>query len=185
GSGAVFLLNAASFVAVIVAVSRWRRPHAASVYPAERLAGAVRAGWRYGRHAVRLRAVLVRTAAFIVCGSAVWALLPVVGRRELGLTSLEYGVLLGCLGAGAVGGAVVLPRVRRRLSEDALVATATVLWAGVAIALAYVRVYAILCAVMTLGGVGWIALTSSLNAAPQAALPGRLRAPRPAGDLPV
>src|SRR5436309_792024 len=79
GSGAVFLLNAASFVAVIVAVSRWRRPHAASVYPAERLAGAVRAGWRYARHAEPLRAVLVRTAAFIVCGSAVWALLPVVG----------------------------------------------------------------------------------------------------------
>ena len=71
---------------------------------------------------------------------------------------------------------MVLPRVRRRLSEDALVAAATVLWAGVAVALAYVRVYEVLCAVMALGGVGWIALMSSLNAAAQTALPGWVRA---------
>ncbi len=176
GPGAVFLLNAASFVAVVVAVYRWRRPTTAGAYPGERLAGAMRAGWRYARHAAPLRAVLVRTAAFIVPGSAVWALLPVVGRRELGLTALQYGVLLGCLGAGAVGGAVVLPRVRRWLSEDALVAAATVLWAGVAVALAHVRVYGVLCAVMAIGGVGWIALMSSLNAAAQTALPGWVRA---------
>ena len=39
--------------------------------------------------------------------------------------------------------------------------------AGVAVALAYVRVYEVLCLVMALGGVGWIALMSSLNAAAQ------------------
>src|SRR5207244_4975197 len=53
---------------------------------------------------------------------------------------------------------------------------ATVLWAGVAAALAYVRVYEVLCLVMALGGVGWIALMSSLNAAAQTALPGWVRA---------
>ena len=154
GSGAVFLLNAASFIAVLVALFRWRRSQAASGYPGERWAGAVRAGWRYVLHAAPLRTVLVRTGAFIVCGSVVWSLLPVVGRQELGLTSLEYGVLLGCLGTGAVGGAMLLPRLRRRLSEDALVAVATVLWAAVAAALAYVRVYGLLCIVMAAGGMG-------------------------------
>src|SRR5205807_3011512 len=88
GPWAVFLLNAASFVGVIVVLYRWRRAPRHSVLPTERVAGAVRAGLRYVRYAPALRAVLVRTLAFIVCGSALWGLLPVVGRRELELTSV-------------------------------------------------------------------------------------------------
>src|SRR5438552_11595900 len=158
GPGAVFLLNAASFVGLIVVLYRWRRAPRHSVLPTERVAGAVRAGLRYVRYAPALRAVLVRTRAFIVCGSALWGLVPVVGRRELGLTSVGYGVLLGCLGIGAVSGAMALPWLRRRLSADALVATATVLWAGVMTAFAFVRAFSVLCLLVGSGRLGWIGL---------------------------
>src|SRR5205807_8218449 len=139
GPWAVFLLNAVSFMGVIVVLYRWRRVPHHSVLPAERVAGAVRAGLRYARHAPALRAVLVRTLAFIVCGSALWGLLPVVGRRVLELPPVGYGVMLGRLGFGGVGGATALPALRRRVSTDALVAAATVLWAGVMTAFAFVR----------------------------------------------
>ena len=175
GPGAVFLLNAASFVGVIVVLYRWRRAPRHGVLPTERVAGAVRAGLRYARYAPALRAVLVRTLAFIVCGSALWGLLPVVGRRELELTSVGYGVMLGCLGLGAVGGATALPALRRRLSTDALVAAATVLWAGVMTAFAFVREFPLLCLVLGAGGMGWIALMSSLNVAAQTAVPSWVR----------
>lgn len=175
GPWAVFLLNAASFLGVIVVLYRWRRAPRRSVLPTERVAGAVRAGLRYARHAPALRAVLVRTLTFIVCGSALWGLLPVVGRRELKLTSVGYGVLLGCLGLGAVVGATALPGLRRRLSADALVAVATVLWAGVMTAFAYVREVPVLCLLLGAGGMGWIALMSSLNVAAQTAVPSWVR----------
>src|SRR5438270_3360311 len=175
GPGAVFLLDAASFVGVLVVLYRWRRAPRHSVLPAERVAGAVRAGLRYGRHAPALRAVLIRTLAFIVCGSALWGLLPVVGRRELALTSIGYGVLLGCLGLGAVVGAMALPSLRRRLSTDALVAVGTVLWAGVMAAFAFVREFPVLCLLLGAGGMGWIALMSSLNVAAQTAVPSWVR----------
>jgi MFS family permease len=175
GPGAVFLLNAASFVGVIVVLYGWRRAPRQSILPAERVAGAIRAGLRYLRHSPPLRVVLVRTLAFIVCGSALWGLLPVVGRWELELTSVGYGVLLGCLGLGAVIGAAFLPRLRRRVSADALVALATVLWAGVMVAFAFVREVSVLCLLLAAGGMGWVTLMSILNVAAQTAVPSWVR----------
>ena len=134
GSGAVFLLNALTFLGVIGAVYTWRRPPRERRLPPEHVLGAMRAGVRYVRHAPLFRAVLVRTAVFIICGSATWALLPVVGRRDLGLSALGYGVLLGCLGLGAVAGSAVLPRLRARLSVDALVIVATIIFGAATLA---------------------------------------------------
>jgi MFS family permease len=99
GAGATFALNAASFVAVIAVLYRWERVPHPSLLPAERMMGAIRAGLRYVRYAPELRATLVRTAAFTLGGSAVWAVLPLVARFELRLQASGYGLLLGCFGA--------------------------------------------------------------------------------------
>jgi hypothetical protein len=61
------------------------------------------------RHSLPLRTVLARSASFVLFASAVWSLLPLVARQLLGLGALGYGLLLGCLGAGAVAGAAALP----------------------------------------------------------------------------
>jgi MFS family permease len=61
GPEAAFLLNAASFIGVIVVLYRWDRPVERSNLPAERLAGAIRAGVRYVRHAADVQAILART----------------------------------------------------------------------------------------------------------------------------
>jgi predicted MFS family arabinose efflux permease len=171
GPEAVFLINAASFMGVMVILYRWKRQPNRSALPAERVLGAMRAGVRYVSHAPALQAVLVRAGVFISCGSALWALLPVLARQDLGLGAAGYGVLLGCLGAGAVGGATVLPKVRRKLSLDGLVIGATIVFAIVTALFAYLRLFTVLCGVMVAGGVAWIALMSSLNAAVQMIVP--------------
>ena len=176
GTGAVFLLNAVSFIGVLAVLMRWRRAAGPSLMPTEGLAGAIRAGARYVRYAPRFRAVLVRTGMFILCGSALWALLPLVARRELGLGALGYGVLLGCVGSGAVLGAIVLPRARAALSADALVNGATVLFALAVAAPVLTRRVPLVAAAMGVGGIGWIALMSSFNTAAQLALPSWVRA---------
>src|SRR5205085_4177221 len=66
GPGAVFLLNAASFVGVLVVLARWRRPPRQGLLPAERVAAAIRSGARYARHPAPLRAVPVRSLASVV-----------------------------------------------------------------------------------------------------------------------
>src|SRR2546426_7243532 len=129
GSGAVFILNALSFLGVMVVLYGWKRPVGEHALPAEDAFGAMRSGIRYIRYAPALRAVLSRTAVFIFGGSALWALLPLVARQELALNATGYGVLLGCLGAGAVIGAALLPQIQRRLSTDLFLAGATLLFA--------------------------------------------------------
>jgi MFS family permease/quinol monooxygenase YgiN len=176
GSGAVFLLNALTFLGVIGAVYMWRRTSPGRRLPPEHVLGAVRAGVRYVRHAPLFRAVLVRTAVFILCGSATWALLPVVGRRELGLSALGYGLLLGCLGLGAVAGSAILPWFRVRLSVDALVIGATIIFGAATLALGQLRAVSLLFVVMLVAGGAWITLMSSLNVAAQVAIPGWVRA---------
>src|SRR6266545_2198692 len=176
GPAAVFLLNAASFLAVLVAIYRWRRARVPSDAPPEDMLGATAAGMRYVRHAPALQAVLVRIGVFILGASALWALLPVMARHELGLDATGYGIVLGSLGFGAVGAALLLPRLRRSLPVDRLTAAATLVFAGATLALAYVRFMPLLVASMMAGGMAWLAMMSSLTVAAQTASPAWVRA---------
>lgn len=176
GPGAVFAVNAVSFLAVLIVLIRWRRIPTENALPAERFLGAVRAGLRYVRYAPAFRAVLVRTLVFIAAASALWALLPVVARREMGLGAAGYGALLGSLGLGAVTGSVFLPRLRKRLSFDALMVTTTVFLALLVTVLAHARLFALVCLAMFLAGVNWICLMATLNVAAQLAVPEWVRA---------
>jgi MFS family permease len=176
GPGVVFVLNAVSFLATIAALTSWKRAHKASELPAERLVGAVRAGLRYARHSPELRAVLTRGIGFFLFASAAWALLPLIVRQELSSGASTYGLFLACLGIGAIGGALLLPTVRNRVSRDRIVAGATVLYALAMLALAHSgNVYAAGGA-MLLMGAAWISVVSSLMTAAQTALPAWVRA---------
>ncbi|MBZ4231945.1 MFS transporter, partial [Mycobacterium tuberculosis] len=76
----------------------WRRPAADRRLPSERPLAALQAGTRFIRAAPAIRRVLLRSILFVGPASALWALLPVIARAELGLGSSGYGVLLGALG---------------------------------------------------------------------------------------
>jgi MFS family permease len=83
---------------------------------------------------------------------------------------------LGSLGIGAVGGALLLPRLRRSLSIDRLTVAATLVFAGATLALAYLRFVPLVVASMMAGGMAWIAMMSSLTVAAQTASPAWVRA---------
>ena len=173
-----FLVNAASFVIVIWVVWRWHgaRRMVESALPREHVLAAMRASGRYVRHSPALRAVLVRAGAFVLCASALWALLPSIANRSLGLGSGGYGLLLGCVGVGAVGGALVLPRVRARLSPDPTLALGTLLVAGASLVLAEIHVVAVAGVALVIAGAGWILSLATLNATYQALLPAWIKA---------
>ncbi len=175
GAGANFLLNALAFLGVLVVLYRWREAPRRSVLPAERFTGAMRAGLRYVAYAPELRAVLVRTGAFIISGSALWALLPVL-VREWSRGPSAYGILLGALGVGAVLGASVLPVLKRRASLDRLVAFATIVFGAVTLASAFLLNFGLLIAIMLAGGLAWMVLISSFNVAARMVVPSWVQA---------
>jgi MFS family permease len=176
GSWAVFFLNSLSFVGIMFVLYRWQREPVESISPTERIVGAIKAGVRYVRFDPALRAVLIRTGVYVSCASALWAMMPLVARKQLGLGAGAYGILLGGLGAGAILGAVILPAIRRRMQVNVVVIAGTIVFAAVTATLATVRIFPLLCVAMICGGVAWMALMSSFNVIVQTIVPGWVRA---------
>ena len=81
----------------------------------------MRTGLRFARELIPAQATLVRASAFLLFASAYLALLPLIGRDQLGAGAWGFGMLFGCHGAGAVLGALLLPHVRSRLGSNQLI----------------------------------------------------------------
>src|SRR5512138_507566 len=161
GTAAVFALNAVSVFAVLAVLFTWKRPQAVRTLPPEHFFGAIKAGYRYTRHSPAMRLVLIRAVGFFIFGSALWAMLPLVARRGLGLDAAGYGALLGCMGAGAVLGAIVLKQLRTKISANAISVGATLLFALATVVLALAPNAWIAGAVMFVAGFAWIGMLTS------------------------
>ena len=176
GVAAPFWLDAFSNAGVIAVILLWHPPvKKLRGLPTEHLAGAIRAGVRYARYNRPLRATLVRSIGFFLFASAYWALLPLLARNQLQGGPFLYGTLLGAIGAGAVGGAFLLPRIRAYAGCNGVVELGE---AGTAVALVlfglaqqpWMAVTACL-----LAGLAWIAVLASLNVSAQIVLPDWVR----------
>ena len=176
GPWLVFALDALSCLGILAVLLRWRREPRKSELPAERFFSAIRVGLRFITHTRALQAVLIRGAAFFLFASATWSLFPLVVRQELGRGPEAYGVLLTCIGVGAVAGAMLLPRVREKVSRNVQVAGATVLYALAALTLAHVPNLGLLAVAMLMTGVAWIAILAALQVSAQLTLPDWVRA---------
>jgi MFS family permease len=176
GIAAPFWLDAISNLGVIGALWWWRSPQKRGPsLPAERFGNAIVAGIRYARHNRHLRATLVRALGFFLFGSAYWALLPLVARSQIAGGPELYGILLGAIGAGAVGGAFFLPWLKAMLGADRLVMAGTLGTAAALILFAVARDTVTGLTASLIAGVSWIGVLASLNVSAQVALPEWVR----------
>jgi MFS family permease len=162
GVGIAFLINAVSFVGVILVVFRWKRPVVKRATPPETVPGATRAAIRYVRYSPGVRRVLLRSGTGMFFASALLALLPSVAHRIDG-SPIGYGVLLGGFGVGAVLGALVLQRARVRWSTDIIVSAGIAVFGLTTVAAGVLHTIWLLGAVMVVGGAAWVSFLSLLN----------------------
>ncbi|WP_308036592.1 MFS transporter [Actinoplanes sp. DH11] len=176
GSAVVFGLNALSFAIFALVLLGWRRPARPPAGQPERFGSALRAGGRYVRWSPVVRRILGRVLLFVLPGSVVWALLPVVARQELGLGAQGYGVLLTALGVGAIAGALLMPRARRLLRIDQMIVGTGLVYAAALAVVAFVPHAAAVLPALAAAGLAWMMLVSRMNAAMQLDLPNWVRA---------
>lgn len=136
GAGAVFLLNALSFLGIVAVLWRFR-PATPGPTSDEKALAAMRTGFRYFRDHPVLRKYAVRIAFAFFTTTAMVALLPVVSRSRLDTTPGQFGLLAAAFGVGAVVAVWVLPRLRPYAGPDTLVMGAAVAWTGGAAVLAW------------------------------------------------
>ena len=172
-----FLFAVAGTVWHIVAIRRWPpSPHPPSKLPPERLWGGTLAGLRFAWHSHTILSQMVRTTAFSAAGSALWALLPVIGQRQLGLGAAGFGLLMACLGSGAVAAGLVIGRVRARVGLEMLIGVCCAVYAAVMLVAALSSLRWLVYAALVFGGAAWMSAMSTFNTATQTSVPPWVRA---------
>jgi MFS family permease len=134
------------------------------------------AGMRYVRFAPTMHSVLWRSGSFVISASALWSLLPLVAKVELHRESSGFGLLLACLGAGSILGALMIGRLRQLFSAEAIATAAVVVFGLANVGLAYLESFSGVAFVLLAGGVAWMSVNSTLNTAAQTSVPGWVRA---------
>ncbi|HNA69282.1 MAG TPA: MFS transporter, partial [Rhodocyclaceae bacterium] len=102
GEAVCFLLNAASYLAVLMALRAIRLPAAGDRPPAPPPLQALREGWRYAMAHREIRASLRLVAAISLCAAPYVVLMPLFAREEFGGGARLFGLLVGSAGAGSL-----------------------------------------------------------------------------------
>jgi MFS family permease/quinol monooxygenase YgiN len=176
GPEATFALNALCFVVVIGALLAWKREEVRPNQPKEHFLSAMRAGVGFVRASPVLRATIIRGCVFFLFGAAVWGLLPLLVRKQLGLGPEWFGIMLACMGVGAVGAGFLLPSLRGSLDRGGTVTAASVLGGAALILLGQAQYAWMGMLAMVLYGIAWLAGASTLQASAQLAVPAWVRA---------
>jgi hypothetical protein len=175
GPAAVFAINALSFAGIIVALLRWKRPKQLAPIEREHFGQAIISGLLYVSNGLIFRRILLRTALFLFPASALLALLPVAASRTWHLGAGGYGVALGAIGFGALLGAVVADPLRRRVSDNLLLAASAAAYGLAPLAVVWLPFVAAI-PVLMVSGMAWLITLATLNAAAQLTLPQWVRA---------
>lgn len=185
GAGWAFGLNAVSYLAIIGALLATRPVRGAApdgAGDAERaprpgqgsIGQAISDGLRFTRFTPPVQWLLGTAAAFALTGAVVQATLPNFTEDALGGGAIEYGVLLGAMGVGALVSAFTRPFVSDRLGRRMVPAAITVFGlAGVGVGLARTLPLAVLG--MLVVGLAWVWTLSTLNATTQLLAPAWVR----------
>jgi MFS family permease len=126
GTAACFYTNAASYVAVILALALMRRGELLPMQIVQRLPGQLRLGLKYVFATPQLRNIIIAVSVVGTFAFNFTVTLPLLAHVTFHQKSAaQYGILMGCMGVGAViGGLSVAHRSRPTPKLLALLAVA-------------------------------------------------------------
>jgi MFS family permease len=173
GAALGFGINAVSYLAV-VAVLFYIAP---SLQPRVRqdtsVVSAAFTGIRFARFTPPFRNLLGLVSLFAITSAVVQAILP-VHTSFLGGSAGTFGILLGAMGAGALAGAVLRPRLFARATVNTVPYTMG-LFGVVGIGLGVAPNLWVAGVAMFIGGIFWLLTMSTLNATAQLMAPEWIR----------
>ena len=175
GVGICFVINAVSFLAVLVGLLLMRPseffPVEASRRP--RLMSGTREGIRYvlqTRDTLLVLVLVLVIATFTVNNNV---LLPVLAKQTLHSHSITFGVLVASFGLGALlGGLLAAAQGRARRSVMLLGAT---VFGAANLLIAFERSIPLSCVLLVVAGIGFTTWSSNSNSIVQLAAPDHLR----------
>ena len=133
--GAVFVLNAVSFVGILFVV-RKLPTFSAQVESASKINHVIQDGIKHVVRTAQLRNIALRLAMVLGATASLNSVMPVVAKESLKVGSSGFGVLAGALGVGSVLAVWLLPILRKHLHAEILAMMASFVWAAAAVGFA-------------------------------------------------
>jgi len=163
GEGTVFLINAASFLAVLGGLVVIRE----TVSPRLHIDGSVmqhlREGLQFAWRQPRIRAALLMVGVISLLASCILVLMPVFAREVFASGPRVLGLLFGATGVGALAGALRLAHRRTYAGLDATVGVAALIASVAASLFAQIDVLWVALLILVLAGAGQVSAVASVN----------------------
>ena len=133
--GAVFVLNAVSFVGILIVVRKLPQ-FTVQVESASKINHVIKDGIKHVVRTAQLRNIALRLALVLGATASLNSVMPVVAKESLNVGSGGFGILAGALGVGSVLAVWLLPILRKKLNAELLAVATTFVWAGAAVGFA-------------------------------------------------
>ena len=133
--GAVFVLNAVSFVGILIVVRKLPK-FTVQVESASKINHVIKDGIRHVVRTAQLRNIALRLALVLGATASLNSVMPVVAKESLNVGSSGFGILAGALGVGSVLAVWLLPILRKKLNAELLAVVATIVWAAATVGFA-------------------------------------------------
>ena len=171
GSGSALLASSLFFLLMIGGVRSLKASERTLPGVPETVWAGVQSGLRYARHSPAMRSLVILNLSFTVCASALWALLPLIARDQLGLGPGGYGLLYGTFGAGAVVSALSIPEQLQKRSLNTVVRGSVLLWIAATLVVAASKITFVALFGAFWAGAAWVGVLASLSAGTQSTAP--------------
>ncbi|WEX79696.1 MFS transporter (plasmid) [Sinorhizobium numidicum] len=171
GPLAAFVLAALSDLVPLAAISRSKWHVRTSSLPRERVVTAIHDGLRFTAMSSEIRAAIARGAVFGLASISILALLPLIVRDHLASGPIVYGALLAAFGVGAFSAGLGTNHLRRIVSQDRLIALASIACAICCLVLPLTASIPIAALALAVGGAGWLLTWTGLDVSIQLSSP--------------
>jgi MFS family permease len=175
GAGGCFLINAASYLGVIVSLLIIRpKPLRASSREVSMLAQ-IREGLGYSRRNAVIRDMLILTGVASIFGLQYGTMMPALAKEVLRVGPQGLGGMMSAAGVGAVAAALSIAAIGHRFVPGRIVALGSILAPAGLVALSMTRSYPVSIACLVFVGFGMMLFLAVSNSIVQVASPDELR----------
>jgi MFS family permease len=164
GEGICFLINAISFVFVIISLLLMKIEKEEKVdHENVSILKELKEGFHYSFGFLPIRSVILLLAAVSLFGNPYLVLLPVFARDILSGNAATLGYLNSAVGIGALSGALYLASRKSTLGLGKIIATTTLIFAFALISLSFSKTFMLSVIILLFCGFGMMMQTSGSN----------------------
>jgi MFS family permease len=163
GEGYCFLTDAISYMAVIASLLAMHVPVASARRAPKRVMQELADGWRYVSQSPPIRSILLLLAAISLLGMPYTVLMPIFAGKVLRGGPHTLGILMACIGLGALAGAMALAGRRSVLGLGKVIPISAAIFGAALVAFGFSRLLWISCGLLLASGFGMMRHMAASN----------------------